>query len=54
MARRWIEDDPLDDGFTALGEPSDEPRVPGVAIVLGVGSVATLLLAVVAAIAMID
>lgn len=54
MARRWIEDDPLDDGVTVLVEPSGEPRGPGVATVLGVGSAAVLFLVLVAAIALID
>jgi len=53
MTHRWIEDDPLD-GDTSFNEPSDEARVTGVAPMMGLGSAVSVLLLVLAAIAMVD
>lgn len=54
MGHRWVEDDPFDDGDATFVDPSDESRTPGVASVLGLGSVARLLLMVLTAIALVD
>ncbi|MCK5890207.1 MAG: hypothetical protein P1U38_03155 [Aeromicrobium sp.] len=54
MARRWIEDDPWDEVDGSLPEPSEESRAPGVAVVLGLGSVVSALAAVVAVLALIS
>lgn len=54
MGHQWIEDDPFDDGIVVLAEPSEELLAPGVASVMGFGSVVSLLLLVLAAIAMVD
>lgn len=53
MAHRWIEDDPLD-GDPTLAEPSDEARATGVASMMGLGSALSMLLLLLAAIAMVD
>ncbi len=54
MAHRWIEDDPLDGDDRVLVEPRERASVPGVAPVLGLGSVVSMLLLVLGAIAMVD
>ena len=54
MAPRWIEDDPLDGDDGLLGEPRERARLPGVAPVLGLGSVVSMLLLVLGAIAILD
>ena len=54
MAHRWIEDDPLDSEDLVLGEPEERAPGPGVTPVLGLGSVASVLLLVLGAIAMLD
>ncbi|MEG9225209.1 hypothetical protein [Aeromicrobium sp. Sec7.5] len=53
MGRRWIEDDPLDAGVT-LAQPADELRAPGIASVLGLGPVVSVLVLVVTVIALVD
>ena len=54
MAHRWIEDDPMDDGLANLAAPSDGVRPPGVASVLGLGSMVSVLLLILSAIALVD
>lgn len=54
MAHRWIEDDPLDGEDVVLAEPRERAPGPGVTPVLGLGSVASVLLLVLGAIAMLD
>lgn len=53
MAHRWIEDDPLE-GDTTLAKPSEDAGGNGVASMMGLGSAVSLLLLLLAAIAMVD
>ncbi len=53
MTHRWIEDDPLD-GDTTLAQPSEEAHGTGVASMMGLGSAVSMLLLLLAAIAMVD
>ncbi len=54
MRHHWVEDDPFDDLHVSLDERADALRPSGVASVMGLGSALSVLLMVLAAIALVD